>query len=150
MGGTGVTWASTDTTIATVSGTDALGTVTALKAGSTTITATAGGTTLSVPLTVNSYSTSDRMAGATAFTTFSCASAACHGAGGPDISPSDIGKHTDAQILASVTMGANPEGGPISIGAAAHTFAITAGSPEARGISAYLRTLPPGTPVQDN
>ena len=87
-------------------------------------------------------------AGSTAFTqTYTCAKSGCHDSAGPDISPSDIGKHTDTQIQAAVTMGANPEGGDISIGAAAHSFALT--GDEVLGICAYLRALPPGTPVPD-
>jgi alpha-amylase len=150
MGATGVTWASMDTTIATVTGTDTLGTVTAVKAGSTSITATAGGKTVTIPLTVNMYTTAQLAAGSTAFTqTYTCAKAGCHDSGGPDISPSDIGKHTDAQIIAATSMGKNPEGGDISIGASNHSFALATSDDQA-GICAYLRALPPGTPVQDN
>ncbi|MEO7732142.1 MAG: Ig-like domain-containing protein [Kofleriaceae bacterium] len=147
---TGVTWASLDPTVATVSGTDALGTVVALKAGSTTITALASGATEMIPLTVAAYSASDLAAGATAYTTtYSCAKSGCHDASGPDVSPSGIAKHTDAQLVAVITAGENPEGGAVSIGAANHSFAIPANSAASRGICAYLRSLPPGTPVPD-
>ncbi len=149
-GASGVAWTSSDLAVATVSGTDALGTVVAVKAGSATISATAGGATKSIPLTVAAYPAADLAAGATSFkTTYSCAKAGCHDAGGPDVSPSGIGKHTDAQLLAVITMGANPEGGSVSIGAPNHSFAIPANSAESRGICAYLRSLPPATPVAD-
>ena len=146
-GATGITWASADTMIATVTGTDTLGTVVAKKAGSTTITATSGGKVTSVPLTVNSYAAADLTAGMAVANQYMCSKAGCHAT--IDISPSDIGKHTDAELLASVTMGTNPEGGPISIGAAAHSFAVTANSASSRGIIAYMRSLPPGTPTPD-
>jgi len=96
-------------TVATVSGTDALGTVVAHKAGSTTITALASGATRMIPLTVAAYSASDLAAGATAYTTtYSCAKSGCHDASGPDVSPSGIAKHTDAQLVAVITAGENP------------------------------------------
>lgn len=144
---TGITWASADQTIATVTGTDMLGTVVAKKPGSTTITATSGGKVTSVPLTVNSYSAADLTAGMAVATQYMCSKSGCHAT--IDISPSDVGKHTDAELLAAVTMGMNPEGGPISIGAAAHSFAVAANSASSRGIIAYMRSLPPGTPTPD-
>jgi len=147
--GSGVVWASADPSIATVTGTDALGTVTALKAGSTTITATAGGTKLSIPLVVATYSTSDRMA-ASGMWSGTCSKGGCHDASGPDVSPSGIGKHTDMQLDTVVTMGQNPEGGDVSIGKAAHSFAIASGTPAFAGIVATMRSLPPGTPKQDD
>jgi hypothetical protein len=148
-GSTGVTWKSSDTTIATVAGTDILGTVVALKAGTAIITAT-GGNSVSVPLTVMNYAAADLSAGRTAFeTTYTCAKSGCHDAMGPDVTPSGVGKHTDAQLQAVVTSGMNPEGGVVSIGAAAHSFAIVSGTPAYAGIVAYMRSLPPGTPKQD-
>lgn len=150
-GASGVTWKVDDPTIASVTGTDTLGTVTALKAGSTTITVMAGGVTAQVPFTVATYNVSDRMAGATAFTTtYTCARSGCHDATGPDISPSGIGKHTDAQLDAATTMGKNPEGGDVAIGAAAHSFSIASAAPGYVGIAAYMRALTPGTPHKDN
>jgi hypothetical protein len=148
MNATGLTWTSQDPSVATVSGSATLGTVTSLKAGSTMIVASAGGQTMPLPITINSYTAAQLTAGQAAFQAQSCASSACHSASGPDISPSDIGKHTDAQILAAVTQGKNPEGGDISIGAANHSFALTGDA--TTGISAYLRSLPPGTPTPDN
>jgi len=144
---TGITWASGDETIATVTGTDILGTVVAKKPGSTTITATADGKVTSVPLTVNAYAAADLTAGMAVANQYMCSKAGCHAT--IDISPSDVGKHTDAELLASVTLGTNPEGGAISIGAAAHSFAVAANSASSRGIIAYMRSLPPGTPVAD-
>ena len=146
--GKGVVWASADPSIATVTGTDALGTVTALKAGSTTITATAGGMKLSIPLVVATYAVSDRMA-ANGMWTGTCSKGGCHDPGGPDVTPSGIGKHPDMQLDAVVTMGQNPEGGDVSIGRAAHSFAIASGTPAFAGIVAQMRSLPPGTPVKD-
>lgn len=150
-GASGIAWSSADATIASVTGTDTLGTVTALKAGATTIKALAGGSTISLPLTVTTYTAADITAGTTAYnTTYTCARAGCHDAAGPDVGPADIGKHTDAQVLAALVSGTNPEGGPISIGAAMHTFTIAAGSAESRGIIGYMRSLPPGIPKNDN
>ncbi len=149
MNGKGVVWASADASIATVSGTDALGTVTALKAGSTKITATSGGKTVEIPLVVAVYKSSDRAA-ASSMWSGTCSKGGCHDASGPDVSPSGIGKHTDAQIQATVTMGENPEGGEVSIGKAAHSFAIATDAPAYAGIVAQMRSLPPGTPKQDD
>ena len=67
--------------------------------------------------------------------------------GDNDISPSGIGKHTDAELLTAVTAGTNPEGGAIEV---AHSFAVAPSSASSRGICAYMRSLPPGTPVNDD
>lgn len=145
-GATGVMWTSTDSTVATVQGNDQSGTVTAVKAGSTTITATAGQQKQVVPVMIQSYKESDRTAGQAAWTMFTCAKSGCHDAAGPDVSPSGIAKHDDAALIAAVTLGKNPEGGSISIGAAAHSFAVA----NATGIAAYLRSLQPKQiPVSD-
>jgi hypothetical protein len=141
-GGSGMTWASSDDAVATVTGTDSLGTVVAKQPGSATITVTGSGQTMSVPLTVTAYSADDMASGASAYQQSACGG--CHGAGGPDITPSGIGKHSDAQVLAAVTAGMNPEGGAVSIGASAHSFAT------GPGIVAYLRSLSPGTPKADD
>jgi hypothetical protein len=148
MNATSLTWTSQDPSVASVTGTATLGTVTSLKAGSTMIVASAGGQTMPLPITVNSYTAAQLTAGQSAFQAHNCASAGCHSGSGPDISPSDIGKHTDDQIVAAVTQGKNPEGGDVSIGAAAHSFALTGDATV--GIAAYLRSLPPGTPTPDN
>ncbi len=147
-GAGGVAWKAMAPSMASVTGTDTLGTVTALAAGQTVVIATAGGANVQVPLTIATYNPSDRMAAASLWKS-TCSVGGCHDASGPDVSPSDVGKHTDAQIQAAVTKGQNPEGGDISIGAAAHSFSIAPGSPEYAGIVAYLRALPPGTPVPD-
>jgi hypothetical protein len=144
-GATGLTWSSSDPTIASVAGTDALAVITGLKAGTATITATAGGKSATVTVTVAAYKAADKTAGQTAYTSNGCNKVGCHDASGPDITPSGIGKHSDMQITAAATMGANPEGGAISIGAAAHSFKNIP-----NGISPYLRSLPSlGTPQQD-
>jgi len=146
MDATGMAWASESSSVATVSGNDTLGTVTAVSAGSTTITATADGQTISIPLQVISYTAAQLSAGQSAFESNNCAH--CHTGSALDISPSDIGKHTDAQILAAASQGQNPEGGEISIGAAMHSFSITGDAQI--GIAAYLRSLTPGIPVDDD
>ncbi len=71
--------------------------------------------------------------------------AGCHDASGPDVTPSGIGKHTDAQLQATVLSGQNPEGGEVAIGAARHSFAMA----PMPGIIAYMRSLPPGVPHAD-
>lgn len=146
MDATGMSWSSADGSVASVAGNDTLATVTGLKAGSTTITATAGGQTISIPLQVISYTAAQLAAGQSAFTSNNCAS--CHTGSELDVSPSDIGKHTDAQILAAAAHGQNPEGGDISIGAAMHSFPLSGDAQI--GIAAYLRSLTPGVPVDDN
>jgi hypothetical protein len=144
-GATGLTWSSSDPSVASVSGTDASATITGLKAGSATITASAAGATATVTVTVATYVAADKTAGQAAYGSHGCSNKGCHDASGPDITPSGIGKHTDAQLIAAATMGANPEGGDISIGAAAHSFKSVP-----NGIAAYLRSLPSmGIPNQD-
>ena len=150
MGATGMSWTSSNASIATISGTDSLGTVSAVAVGTATLTAAAGGTTLTIPLTVNSYSAAELSAGAAAWSRVNCAM--CHGPGattGGDVGPADIGKHTDDQVIGAITAGQNPEGGEVSIGAASHSFAMS-GADEMRGIVAYLRSLPAGIPVADD
>jgi hypothetical protein len=144
-GATGVSWTSSDPSVASVSGTDGLAVITGLKAGTATITATAGGQSSTVSVTVAAYTAAAKSAGGAAYKSNGCQNAGCHDSAGPDITPSGIAKHTDDQIVAAATMGANPEGGDISIGAAAHSFKTV---PHA--IVAYLRSLPSlGTPKQD-
>lgn len=138
-GATGVTWTSADPTIATVKGDDTSGTVTTVKAGSTSITAASGQQKKVIPVMVQSYKATDRMAGQGAWNMIGCAKSGCHDAAGPDISPSGIAKHDDAALIAAATMGKNPEGGDISIGAAAHSFVV----PNTAGLAAYLRSLAP-------
>jgi hypothetical protein len=148
---TGIAWSSMDQTIASVTGTDQLASVVANQTGSTMIAATVAGMTFSIPITVNAYDAADLAAGQNAFEhTYMCGG--CHsgpGGDGPDITPSGIGKHSDAQILTVVTTGITPEGAPVKIGAASHSFAVSPGSAESRGIPAYLRSLTPGTPVDE-
>jgi hypothetical protein len=143
--GASVTWQSMDPSIASVTGTNTLGTVSALKVGSTTIVATSGGKSVQIPLTIESYSASDRMSAASMYTT-TCAASGCHDATGPDVSPSGIGKHSDQQLHDVVISGMNPEGGPVSIGAAAHSF----GTAPMPGMIEYMRSLPPGVPHRDD
>ena len=144
-GATGITWSSSDPTIATVTGNDTLATITVVKAGSVTITAKSNGTTATATATAATYTAADKATGQASYTSSGCAKSGCHDSAGPNITPSGIGKHTDAQVLATVTMGANPEGGDISIGARAHTFAGVS-----TPIVAYLRSLAAvGLPNQD-
>lgn len=141
-GASGMSWLSSDPALAGVTGTDRSATVTALKEGAITITAKAGSESASAMVIVTHYSAAQRMAGAQSYTKLACAG--CH-ASASDITPSGVGKHTDAQLLAAVTQGANPEGGDISIGKANHSFAADP------GIVAYLRSLAPeGIPHDDN
>jgi hypothetical protein len=142
-GATGITWTSSDPGVATVTGTDALATITGVAAGTVTITAKATGTA-SVTVDVKAYVAGDAATGKTSFDTLGCAAAGCHTPSGPDITPSGLGKHTDAEILAAITQGQNPEGGELSTGAANHSFAAEA------TIVTYLRSLAPaGTPIDD-
>jgi hypothetical protein len=142
-GATGMSWVSSDSSVASVSGSDTEGTVDGVKAGMAQVTASAGMQSAAAMVVVASYTATQRMAGAQSYMKFNCVG--CHGNGGPDITPSGIGKHTDAQILAAATQGANPEGGDISIGKAAHSFAADP------GIVAYVRSLAPaGVPHPDN
>ena len=149
INGTKVTWTSSDASVATVTGDDASATVSPVKAGTATITASAGTQSATMTVTVQSYPASARAAGQAAFATYKCAS--CHAAaGGPDITPSGICKHTDAQIQAAVTQGTNPEGGDIKIGKAAHSFAIAPTDAAFAGIAAFLRSqTPQGIPKPD-
>ena len=144
-----VTWQSSDPTTATVTGTEMLGTATTLKAGSATITASSSASSIDVPLLIVPYDAADLAAGKAAFDMYACAKSGCHDGHAFDITPSGIGKHTDPQNLTSVQTGYNPEGGEVSIGAANHSFAILSGTPEATGIVAYMRSLPPGIPIRD-
>ena len=149
---TGVQWASQDPMVATVTGTDALGMVVGINAGLATIDVTAAADVVSIPLQVNAYAAADLAAGATAFTTtYACGG--CHSgtaaADGPDVSASGIAQHTDAQLLAVITTGITPDGPPVSIGVAMHSFPVAAGSAESRGLPAYLRSLTPATPLPD-
>jgi hypothetical protein len=144
-GATGVTWSSSDSSIATVTGNDSVATVSAVKAGSATITATANGKSATATITVSQYQAADKTAGQNEFTQVGCNKSGCHDSSGPDISPSGIGKHTDAQIVAAAKTGANPEGGDISIGASAHSFA-----PVTTSIATWLRAMQAkGTPQPD-
>ena len=147
--GSKVTWKSSDASIATVSGDDASAIIAPVKAGTATITASAGTQSATMTVTVQTYAASARAAGQTAFGTYKCAS--CHGAADtPDITPSGICKHTDAQIQAAVTQGTNPEGGDIKIGKAAHSFAIAPTDAAFAGIAAFLRSqTPQGIPKPD-
>jgi hypothetical protein len=138
-GATGVIWSSADNTVATVTGNDSSGTVRAVKEGTTMITATAGQLKQNVLVTIDTYKVSDRMAGQTAWNMFTCAKSGCHDQAGPDVSPSGIAKHDDDELIAAFTMGKNPEGGDLSIGAAAHSFAVM----NTTGLVAYLRSLQP-------
>lgn len=141
-GGTRIFWTASSPAIATVIGGDTSAVIFGVAPGTATVTATAGDKTAAVSVVVTSYLASDRMAGLNFYGEHACAG--CHQPSGtPDITPSGIGKHSDSQIQAAVAQGQNPEGGEISIGAAAHTFPLTHGTPAYNGLVAYLRSLPP-------
>ncbi len=144
---TGIVWTSSDNSIATVAGTDSLGTITGKKAGSTSVMATAGTMATSVMVMVAQYTAADKAAGMSVFMTKGCGASACHGPGGvSDVSPSGIGKHTDAQIIGAANMGLNPEGGMVS--SPNHMFMLNAD--EQREIVTYLRSrASQGTPKPD-
>jgi hypothetical protein len=142
-GASGMSWTSSDTSVASVSGSDTMSNIDGVKQGMAAVTANAGTESASVMVVVTSYTAAQRMAGAQSNTKFNCAG--CHSSMGLDLSPSGIGKHSDAQILAAATQGANPEGGDISIGKAAHSFAADP------GVVAWVRSLPAaGVPHPDN
>jgi hypothetical protein len=138
VSGSGLAWTSSDPATATVTGDDKVATITALKAGSATITATAGSSKVDVPVEISTYTVAQKMAGAMEYKS-TCAG--CHdGSGGPDITPSDLGKHTDAEATGAFAEGKNPEGGTID--SPNHIFTVT----DKVGMVAYLRSLPPRQP----
>lgn len=134
------TWASASTTIATATGNTTNGKIVGVKAGTSTVTVKSGTKSATIAVTVATYTAADATAGKTEYTTGKCDD--CHGAAGTDITPSDLGKHTDAEILGAVVDGMNPEGGAIE---GMHKFTAT------KAIVAYLRGLPArnDTPVDD-
>jgi mono/diheme cytochrome c family protein len=141
-GGVGaVTWTSSNSGIATASGSTKSGAIAAKKPGTTVITVKDGTKTATVSVTVITYKAADKTAGAAEFTAAKCAD--CHGAAGPDITPSGVGKHSDEEIVAAVTEGKNPEGGDLEGG---HTYTATP------AIVAYLRSIAPrtDTPIKDD
>lgn len=143
MGGAHVSWAAADPHVVRVTGDDASAHALALATGQTAVSASAADGSVSANVTVVRYAASARSAGQASYAKLACGG--CHGAGGPDITPSGIGKHSDAQIMGAVAHGMNPEGGEVSVGAAQHSFAADP------GIVAYLRSLAPaGIPEQDD
>jgi hypothetical protein len=136
-----VTWTSGTTTVATATGDAKSGTITGVKAGKSTVTIKAGTKSATVSVTVNTYPAGDIAKGQTEYMMGKCDD--CHAGMGPDVTPSDIGKHTDDEIMGAIVQGANPEGGMI---AGMHKFTATA------AIIAYMRSLPArtNTPVQDD
>ena len=134
---TGVKWSSDDSAHATASGGDASGTIKAVAAGSANVKVSAGGTTVTIPVTVTAYKAADRALGAAAYASKGCAG--CHeAAGGPDITPSGIGKHSDEEVIGAFNDGQNPEGGPIS--QPNHRFGVDSSAKV--GLVAHLRSLP--------
>jgi mono/diheme cytochrome c family protein len=141
-GGAGtVSWISSNTGIATASGNAKAGTIAAKKPGTSTVTVKDGTKTATVLVTVIAYTSADKTAGAAEFAAAKCAD--CHGASGPDITPSGVGKHSDEEILAAVTAGMNPEGGDLEGG---HKYTATP------AIVAYLRSIAArtDTPIKDD
>jgi hypothetical protein len=136
-----------DAAVASASGDDATLEVGALHPGATDVLAKNAMGQATVHVTVTTYSAAQRLAGQQAWAKFGCAG--CHDSG-PDVTPSGIGKHTDAQLEAVVTMGANPEGGDVSIGKSQHSFAIASTDAAFLGIAAYMRSVPArGRPIAD-
>ncbi len=135
-----MTWTSSNVSVATACGNATNGKVVAVKPGSSTITVKAGSKAATVAVTVATYGSAAVLAGKTEYATAKCDD--CHRASGTDITPSDLGKHTDAQILGAVLDGMNPEGRAIK---GTHMFTAT------KAIVAYLRDLPArnATPVDD-
>jgi len=139
-GGATATWTSANTATATATGNTTNGKIVGVKAGSSTVTVKSGTKSATIAVTVEVYPAADVTAGTTEYTTGKCDD--CHGASGTDITPSDLGKHSDDQILGAVLDGMNPEGGAIE---GMHKFTAT------KAIVAYLRSLPArnDTPVDD-
>jgi hypothetical protein len=136
-------WASDAPQIATVTGDDTIGQVRAVSVGDAPIVVAAGGKTVSAMVTVSRYTAAQRAAGQVAFTAHACAG--CHDSG-PDISPSGVGKHSEAQLQAAF-LGMNPEGGPIE--GVVHNF-VPDSDPASLALVAYLRSLPArGVPHAD-
>ena len=147
QGGGPMAYSVADVSIASASGDDQLLAVGALHAGATQVVAKNALGQATIGVTVIAYSASARMAGAQAWTKYNCAG--CHDSG-PDVTPSGIAKHTDAQLAGVVTMGQNPEGGEVSLGKSQHSFAIASSDPAYVGIAAYMRSLPArGVPHAD-
>lgn len=141
-GGSGtVTWTSSNAGIASASGNAKAGAIAVKKPGTTAVTVKDGTKTATVSVTVITYKSADKTAGAAEFAAAKCAD--CHGASGPDITPSGVGKHDDDEILAAVTQGMNPEGGMLE---GAHMYTATP------AIVAYLRSTAPrtDTPIKDD
>ena len=141
-GGSGtVTWTSSNASVATASGNAKSGAIAAKKSGTTAVTVKDGTKTATVTVTVITYKSADKTAGAAEFAAAKCDG--CHSASGPDITPSGVGKHSDDEILAAVTQGMNPEGGMLEGG---HTYTTTP------AIVAYLRSIAArtDTPIKDD
>jgi hypothetical protein len=132
-----VTWTSSNAAVAAASGSETSGVIAPKKVGTSTVTAKAGAKTATVTVTVLSYLAADKATGETEYTAGKCDG--CHTGAGPDITTSGVGKHTDAQILAAVTDGANPEGGDLM--SPNHKFTAT------KAIVAYVRSLAARTPT---
>ena len=136
-----VTWTSSNATVAGATGTETNVAIAPKKVGTSTVTAKAGTKSVTVTVTVLEYPAADKATGATEYTAAKCDG--CHTAAGPDITPSGVGKHDDAEVLAAITEGANPEGGDLM--SPNHKFIAT------KAIVAYLRSLAARTktPIKD-
>lgn len=148
VGGTGAAWAADDPSLVTLAasadGSQVM--ITAKKAGSTNISATVGGKKVSVPITINSYTTAQYTAGETRYKTDSATSgkacASCHQAAGgsaPDHTPTELDADTDQEVINTFTMGVDPEGVPVPT--PNHKFAVSAA--DQQGLVVYLRALKP-------
>ncbi len=142
-GGSGASWVSSNTAVASVSAMASGAKISAVKTGSSTVTAKVGSASADVAVTVLTYTKAAKAAGQAEYMKAGCDG--CHGsADGPDITPSGVGKHTDEQILGAALQAQNPEGGAVD--SPNHKFDVTT------AIVAYLRSLPAktDTPKQDN
>lgn len=94
---------------------DGLVVLEATAVGETTILVSAPGkVSFELPIVVTEYPAgSSQAATELYYTTFECAR--CHdGEGQPDITSSGLAEHTDAEVLASIVDGVNPEGGDVA------------------------------------
>ena len=136
------------------------------KAGNATITASAGGKTSKATLSVTSYTSAQREAGAQRYTTapddMNPACMACHGAdrgsNRPNHSPTELDADTDSEVQNTFLSGTDPEGRKIveisefadllTTKGYTHMWKVT--DEQKTGLLAYLRSLEPlGFPEYD-
>ena len=163
-----VTWSISDPSIATLtpSGTnDGTLMITTKRAGEARIKATVGGVSAEVPLRVYAYTQQQYAAGKQRYENSADADnpacSTCHG-GGPNHSPSEIGRDPDDDIVTMIVTGIDPESNPSEPARIAdrtefagilrgktHEWKVT--ETEKKGLVAYIRALPPiGRPALDD